>query len=221
MKIESVKKFLEDKGYAHRKQRYINYMKKGEKYNRLTAVRFDHRDKYSSQYWLFKCDCGNKKVMKVSRVKRGDAKSCGCFQKERVSTHKMSYTREYHSWAFMKERCFNKKHISYKNYGDRGITICKRWLGKNGFQNFYADMGERPGGKSLDRTDNNKGYKPSNCRWATPKQQNNNSRRNIFVSINNVQIPFSELAEMFGINYEKLYRRLYEQGWSLKKALNQ
>lgn len=86
----------------------------------------------------------------------------------------------------MKQRCFNPNTRSYKNYGGRGITVCDRWLGKNGFRNFLKDMGERPEGKtksgralySIDRIDNDGNYEPDNCRWATPHEQGLNTRRN-------------------------------------------
>lgn len=90
------------------------------------------------------------------------------------TTHGKSNTPEYRSWAHMKERCFNPKHHAYDQYGGRGITVCARWLQ---FENFLADMGERPKGMTLDRFPNNDGnYEVSNCRWATPSQQQINKR---------------------------------------------
>ncbi len=87
-------------------------------------------------------------------------------------THGMSNTPEYYSWKAMKERCTNKHHKAYKHYGGRGLVICNRWL--NSFENFYADMGDRPNGLSLERTNNNKGYNPKNCKWDTGLRQNRN-----------------------------------------------
>ena len=196
-------------------------IKKGEKYNNLTAIGFNYRDKKGRQCWLFRCDCGNKKVIDVSAVKSGHTKSCGCLHKEKASiqgkknkTHGMIKTKEYKVWDSIKQRCLNKNHKAYKNYGGRGIKVCKSWLK---FENFFKDMGKRPKGLTIDRIDNNGNYEPKNCRWATMKEQSNNTRNNIFISINGVQTSFNELAGIFGIKYTTLRYRL-SVGWSLEKA---
>ena len=88
-------------------------------------------------------------------------------------THGMSRTREYRTWKAMHTRCRNPLVLAFKNYGGRGITVCKRW---HLFENFYADMGPRPKEKSIDRVDNNGNYELKNCRWATRKEQRANSR---------------------------------------------
>jgi hypothetical protein len=91
--------------------------------------------------------------------------------RQRVAGKKPTGT--YNSHSNMIQRCFNEKHPRFNDYGGRGITVCDRWLN---FENFYADMGDKPKGKSLDRIDNNGDYCPNNCRWATVKEQNTNQR---------------------------------------------
>lgn len=189
-------------------------MKKGEKYNRLTALHFIRKDKKGRQHWWFECECGVQKMIRQDSVQNGSTKSCGCLLKE--IQHKMSSTIEYNSWRKMKNRCNSKNNDSYSRYGGRGIKVCKSWMK---FENFYKDMGNRPRGKSLDRIDNNGDYEPNNCRWATPKQQMNNTRNNIFVSVNGVQIPFSELAEMFNQHPRNLQWRIFTKKLPLRMAL--
>lgn len=131
-------------------------------------------------YWLCVCECGNEKVTSYQNLRSGDTKSCGCLQikngKEINRKHQKCFTPEYNSWASMKQRCTNKKHHAYKNYGGRGIIICERWL--NNFENFYKDMGRKPGKVySIDRINPDGDYEPNNCRWATPLQQRHNRRK--------------------------------------------
>lgn len=122
----------------------------------------------------------------------------------------------YSVWQGMKYRCNNPNAPAYKNYGGRGIKICMRW--SNSFHNFLSDMGERPTSKhTLDRIDNDKGYSPDNCRWATRAEQGRNTRANRLVTYNGQTKPLIEWSEITGVNYGTLRSRL-DNGMSLEDA---
>ena len=125
-------------------------------------------------------------------------------------------TPTYTTWADMKQRCLNRKAKQFIDYGGRGITICKRWLE---FKNFLADMGVKPDGKTLERKNNNGSYSPDNCRWATRKEQSNNMRTNIILSLNGKTKTASEWSREIGIKAHTIHCRLL-RGWTVKEALS-
>lgn len=124
-------------------------------------------------------------------------------------------SRTYNSWTSMKNRCLNPHHRSYKNYGGRGVTVCKEWLD---FSVFLEDMGERPEETSLDRIDNNKGYFKENCRWATLSSQQRNKRNNLMITIGSRTEGISEWCEELKIP-RYIVRNRIRRGWTSNKAL--
>lgn len=131
--------------------------------------------------------------------------------------HGMTGTTEYQAWRAMIDRCNNKTIKNYSNYGARGIKVCDRWL--NSFENFLHDMGLRPTGLSLDRIDNNGDYAPSNCRWATRKEQQQNTRKSVTVTINGVTTTLAEHARLAGLPVGTVYTR-YNRKWDIDKLLD-
>lgn len=130
----------------------------------------------------------------------------------------MSTTKIYYIWKAMKQRCFNSNNSRYKDYGGRGIKVCSEWLGENGFQNFYTDMGERPIGKSIDRIKNNLDYCKENCKWSTPKEQSSNRRNSVFITYNGKTKTAKQWADEIGISYQTFWIRL-KKGWSVERSL--
>ena len=164
----------------HNKQNLV-----GQKFNRLTVVVDSTKRRKGAIIWGCLCECGGYSEIVGYSLKNGSTKSCGCLVSERAKLFVLSNTKHgqrgsvkssitYNSWAHLIHRCTNPNYKGYKNYGGRGITVCSKWL--ESFENFYADMGERPKGKSIDRIDVNGNYELLNCRWATPKEQSNNKR---------------------------------------------
>ncbi len=196
----------------------------------MNRLSFYKASKTKGSSWYL-CSCGKKKKCCDAKVRCGHTKSCGCLRTETLrncailrnktsppaKTHGRSSTPEYRAWLKMRERCNRKCNDNYGWYGGRGIKVCKRW--ENSFENFYADMGDKPGPAfSLDRICNSRGYTPSNCRWATKKQQAENRRTSCMVHHKGKTMCLSQWASQAGLNVTTFRDRL-RAGWGMEKAL--
>lgn len=200
----------------------------GQRFDRLIVVARAENDAKGTARWLCKCDCGGEAVSHGSNLRRGSARSCGCRQREiarshaarmgvgmRRHGHAVAATREYQTWGGMKQRCENPNCRQYPNYGGRGIRVCERW---KTFENFLSDMGSKPAEMSIERIDVNGDYEPSNCRWATVLEQNNNTRANRVVDFRGQRLTVSQACRAAGVNRKTVSTRLH-RGWAIERAL--
>ena len=167
-------------------------------------------------YWLCRCKCGGYTVARGSHLKTGNISSCGC--KKGHITHGESKTRLYTTWCNVRDRCKNPNAPEYPRYGGRGISVCEEWLSYEPFRDWAMSNGYSSV-LSIDRIDNNGDYSPNNCRWATAKEQANNTRRNRYLELDGVRLSVSEWARRLGINQATLSMRINKYGWSAEKAL--
>lgn len=200
-------------------RKYLN-----KRYGRLTVVAyipgFTHSSGRRPPYLKCLCDCGNRTTAQTGSLEAGFIASCGCLQRDRSTKHGMTDTSTYGSWSSMISRCSNLNNIKYADYGGRGIKVCDRWLGKDGFVNFLADMGIRPEGMTLDRYPSNDGnYEPGNCRWATAEEQASNRRGNHLIVFLGRSLTISQWAREYHIKPKTLFERL-RRGMPIEIALS-
>ena len=180
----------------------------------------DRRGYYVVKMWDCTCKCGVRRDVRDVELRRHASLSCGCLNREICSTHHETGTRLYEIWHGMKQRCNNPNSKDSHNYSNRGITVCDEWNhGFELFRDWALDHGyeER---LTLDRIDDNGPYSPLNCRWATAREQCRNTRANHLLEFNGEKKPMIEWAEITGIGYATLARRIYS-GWSVERALTE
>lgn len=205
----------------------------GKKFNKLTAVKFDHFNQHRDAYWLFRCDCGKEKISNIQNVTRKNQKkaikSCGCLALESArrcivemaTTHSMSRTKFYKHWMRLFARC---KDVRLQRWY-KDIKVCVRW-GK--FENFRDDMygsylkhvknfGEKQ--TEIDRVDSKKDYSNSNCKWSTRTEQLKNRGNTLRFILNKKTFTIHELSVKYNKSYRQLYNRLTVLGWAPEKAI--
>ena len=154
----------------------------GKTYGRLSVLGLSPEQWGKHKRWLCRCECGTLCIVAGGQLRKGKTRSCGCLNLESLqsrATHGKcvgGHRRVYRIWNAMRQRCHNPNQPHYERYGGRGITVCDEW--RKSFEAFYRDMGDPPSpDHSIDRIDNDRGYEPGNCRWATAAQQNRNQRK--------------------------------------------
>jgi hypothetical protein len=198
----------------------------GMKFGRLTAICQTASKKTSNgamAQWVCRCECGNEVVRTTSALFHKKTPSCGCWHHEWTRKHGHSFDASgrrsptYMTWQNMIGRCTNPKATGYEHYRSLGVTVCDRW---RKFENFLADMGDRPIGTTLDRIDNKGSYEPGNCRWATKTTQANNRRTNLHFVYKGVSYTLAELARATSRDKDTLRARLVRPGgWSVDEAV--
>lgn len=168
-------------------------------------------------YATCRCSCGTEKVFLKGNLLSGRSSSCGCFLKERTTTHGLAREPIYDVWQNMKQRCQVPAHKQYSNYGGRGIKVADDW---QTFEGFYKDMGNRPfEGAMLERVDNDGPYSRENCVWADSKAKNNNKRNTVLWEYKGKKLRLAELVELSGLDRNVLSKRLYRSGWSVERTV--
>ena len=200
---------------------YSGYV--GRTFNRLTILEIIKIPKHHTKAKCL-CVCGNEKVVDIQLLESGRTKSCGCYREEvgvakGKNTKKHGYVgnKLYYVHQSMIARCENKNHHAYKDYGGRGISVCKEWHDMGVFAKWALNNGYREG-LTIDRMDNDGNYEPSNCRWATRKEQGNNRRTNLSFSYKGKEMNTAEILEMTGMSKGTFHSRLHN-GWSIEKII--
>lgn len=197
-------------------------IKNGQIFNRLTVLKeVEKRD--GKRYFKCICECGNSGEYRLISMRAGKIKSCGCLRSEQnrtvAITHGKRNTRLYSIWHSMKQRCFNPNNLKYEFYGERGVSIYKKWV--DSFELFYnwAIQNGYSNNLTLDRIEVNGNYEPSNCRFISMKEQSRNKRNNVFIEFNGEKLCVVDWAKKLQISNSAMQKRL--KNWTLEKALTE
>ena|ERR1700740_2250206 len=174
----------------------------------------------------FRCQCGVEFNCQLFKVKTGETKSCGCFQRKATGDanriHGLKNHELYGVWSSMKARCYNTKTRQYKNYGGKDVAVCQEWI--NDFIAFYnwAILNGWKSGLQLDKDIKGTGliYSPETCSFVTPKENSNKRASNRLITYDNKTKTISQWADYFGVSLKNLYQRL-SRGWDVEKCFNQ
>lgn len=183
---------------------YVNpSVKIGQEFHRWTVISRAEPDTKGRKHWNCQCKCGNTGRISEYNLYDGQSKSCGCLKREKTAQrskkHGMTGTVEYRIWSGIKGRCCNPKNQAFSDYGGRGITMYEEWI--NSFDVFFAYVGLRPDPQyTIDRIDNDSGYRSGNIRWATMKEQARNRRSSRLITYNDETLTLAEWSERTGVN---------------------
>lgn len=186
----------------------------------LTVLKEVGKNRFGEYMWECLCVCGSTSIMRGTVLKRHRVKFCAkcrnANNRKASSSHGLSKTRIYSIWCGVKKRCYNPSEEAYKNYGGRGIIMCKRW---QIFENFYQDMYPTyMDDLTLDRINNNGNYTPRNCRWATHKQQAKNTRKSVFLTLEGTEKNVIDWAELSDTKPAIILSRI-RRGWEIQDAI--
>jgi len=213
MATEPCDQFEREPGAVEWKRYKTGRLSVGQRVGMLEIIAEGGRDKSGRRMLKTRCDCGKESVSwetNLKRKTRGE-KSCGCTKVK----HGMWRHSAHQIWIGMMKRCYEPSNNKFHRYGGRGIKVCERW---HDFPSFAADMGDRPDGTSIDRINNDGDYEPSNCRWASAKDQSRNTSTNRIIEIEGQAKPLVEWCEEYGMVYENVWARL-NIGWTPLAAL--
>lgn len=192
----------------------------GQIFGRLKVLYYlEERNSNKKIIWVCECDCGVSIEVVGGSLRKGETKSCGCLKIEKAKKHGLTKTKLYRKWADMLQRCNNKNSNNYKYYGGKGIKVCDDW---HNFDNFneWAISNAYEEGLTIDRINPKGNYEPSNCRWATREQQDNNKTNSIFVEINGEVLTLMQVSKKYNVGYPMLQHR-YRVGDRGEKLIEQ